>query len=84
MALPLPELRRELRHRAGALRRRPLLVGKPPGMPLGGVLECAFEGNDATRGASSATRGSILLPIEAEYFPPLPVGDTPLWAPTRL
>ena len=53
-------------------------------MPLGGVLECAFEDNDATRGASSATRGSIPLPIEAEYFPPLPVGDTPLWAPTRL
>ena len=62
----------------------PCSSGNKPGMPLGGVLECAFEGNDATRGASSATRGSIPLPIEAEYFPPLPVGDTPLWAPTRL
>ncbi len=62
----------------------PCSSGNKPGMPLGGVLECAFEDNDATRGASSATRGSIPLPIEAEYFPPLPVGDTPLWAPTRL
>ena len=28
--------------------------------------------------------GDVPCPVEAEYFPPLPVGDTPLWAPTRL
>ena len=54
-----------------------------PGMPLGGVLECVFE-DDSTSGASNARRESVPLPVEAEYFPPLPVGDTPLWAPTRL
>jgi threonine synthase len=47
-----------------------------PGLPLGGVLECAFDG--------SPERGSLPLPVEAEYFPPIPVGDTPLWAPERL
>jgi threonine synthase len=47
-----------------------------PGQPLGGVLECAFEGEPEP--------GSIPLPVEARYFPPIPVGDTPLWAPERL
>jgi threonine synthase len=47
-----------------------------PGMPLGGVLECAFDG--------SPDPGSIPLPVESEFFPPVPVGDTPLWAPKRL
>jgi threonine synthase len=50
-------------------------------MPLGGILECVFDGI-AARGAREP--GAIPLPIEAEYFPPIPVGDTPLWAPTRL
>jgi len=26
----------------------------------------------------------IPLPVEAEFFPPLPVGETPLWQPSRL
>lgn len=47
-----------------------------PGMPLEGVLECSWEGKTEP--------GSIPLPIEADYFPPLPVGNTPLWAPARL
>ena len=47
-----------------------------PGMPLHGVLECAFDGKPEP--------GSVPLPVEAAFFPPLPVGDTPLWAPTRL
>jgi threonine synthase len=47
-----------------------------PGMPLEGVLECAFEGKPSP--------DSIPLPVEREHFPPLPVGDTPLWAPARL
>jgi len=52
--------------------------GNTPGIPLQGVLECVFE---AARGEKVP---EIPLPVEAEYFPPLPVGDTPLWAPARL
>jgi threonine synthase len=48
------------------------------GIPLEGVLECVFEANPGE------TVPEIPLPVEAEYFPPLPVGDTPLWAPLRL
>ncbi len=50
-------------------------------MPLGGILECVFDGT-AARGAREP--GAIPLPIEERYFPPIPVGDTPLWAPARL
>lgn len=49
-----------------------------PDQPLGGILECAWEG--AFRG----TPNDIPLPVKAEYFPALPVGWTPLWAPARL
>jgi len=49
-----------------------------PGEPLRGVLETHFEG----------TPGSDLLidllPVEKEYFPPIPVGSTPLWQPLRI
>jgi len=62
----------------------PCSAGNAPGLPLGGVLECRFEGSDAAAGASSIGAGSVPLPVEAEYFPPVPVGDTPLWAPKRL
>ena len=49
-----------------------------PGIPLQGVLECVFET------AKGETVPEIPLPVEAEHFPPLPVGNTPLWAPARL
>jgi len=63
-----------------------------PGAPLGGVLECSFDPEEAKsearrRGALPAARGAreaIPLPVEDEHFPPLPVGNTPLWAPSRL
>jgi threonine synthase len=45
-------------------------------MPLGGVLECIFDDRPEP--------GTLPLPVEAEYFPPIPVGDTPLWEPKRL
>lgn len=48
-----------------------------PGQPLHGVLECFWEGGEPEP-------GSVPLPVEAAWFPPLPVGDTPLWAPARL
>ena len=54
-----------------------------PGIPLEGVLECAWEG-ELEPSEKSALSESIPLPVEAEFFPPLPVGETPLWAPERL
>jgi len=48
-----------------------------PDEPLRGVLECAWEGD-------APARGCIPLPVEAAFFPPVPVGQTPLWAPVRV
>lgn len=50
------------------------------GAPLEGVLECVWE---KEAGEAFPPTG-IPLPVKAEYFPPLPVGDTPLWCPERL
>lgn len=44
--------------------------------PLEGVLEAEWEGEPAP--------DTVPLPVENEWFPPLPVGSTPLWAPLRL
>jgi len=49
-----------------------------PGMPLEGVLECVWEGTPVLHD------DDIPLPVEREFFPPVPVGNTPLWAPARL
>ncbi|HAP44545.1 MAG: hypothetical protein A2087_04670 [Spirochaetes bacterium GWD1_61_31] len=46
--------------------------------PLDGVLECVWEG-DYDGGADD-----IPLPVPGEFFPSLPVGNTPLWEPQRL
>ncbi len=54
-----------------------------PGAPIAGVLECAWEGEPAA-GDFLDAKYSIPLPVEARFFPPIPVGDTPLWAPARL
>jgi len=54
-----------------------------PGQPLHGVLECAFDPEEWKRSAGAA-EGAIPLPVEREFFPSIPVGDTPLWAPARL
>lgn len=48
-----------------------------PDEPLRGVLECAWEGD-------IPAKGGIPLPVEEAFFPPIPVGRTPLWAPERL
>jgi threonine synthase len=47
--------------------------------PLAGILEVALEGR-----APADFKIHDLLPIERRYFPPIPVGDTPLWRPRRL
>ncbi len=61
-----------------------------PRHPLEGVLECRWEDEasdtlaQGTELAGKVRRGFIPLPIAAEHFPPLPVGETPLWTPSRL
>lgn len=49
-----------------------------PGKPLEGVLECAWDSESRFSG------DEIPLPVERRFYPPLPVGETPLWAPERL
>lgn len=47
-----------------------------PERPLAGVLEVEWEGE---------AEGTVIpLPVAAEWLPAIPVGNTPLWAPTRL
>jgi len=47
--------------------------------PLIGILEVELTGE-----LSSEFNIVEMLPIEAEYFPPIPVGNTPLWEPDNL
>ncbi len=47
--------------------------------PLHGVLEVELHGS-----AGKQFGNFELLPVEAEYFPPIPVGQTPLWEPENL
>jgi len=47
--------------------------------PLFGVLEVKLKGI-----ADETFAVSDLLPVEPEYFPPSPVGNTPLWEPANL
>lgn len=50
--------------------------GHQPERPLAGVLEIEWEGEVAD--------GTLPLPVDQQWFPPIPVGATPLWAPARL
>lgn len=50
-----------------------------PGRALHGVLECVWTG-----AYDPVVDGPIPLPVPARFFPSIPVGDTPLWAPERL
>jgi threonine synthase len=54
----------------------PCAAQQRPGYPLEGVLEVDWEG--------AVIPGTIPLPVEARWWPPIPVGQTPLWAPQRL
>jgi threonine synthase len=47
--------------------------------PLRGVLEVELVGE-----APAQLTIASLLPVEERFFPPIPVGNTPLWAPERL
>ncbi len=48
--------------------------------PLRGVLEVQIEGV----WDPSVNPVSDLLPVEKDFFPPVPLGNTPLWIPERL
>jgi threonine synthase len=50
-----------------------------PDQPLLGVLEVKLKGE-----ADETFAVSDLLPVEPQYFPPSPVGNTPLWEPFNL
>lgn len=47
--------------------------------PLRGILEVAFAGE-----LPRDFHPLDFLPVERRYFPPIPVGNTPLWTPQRL
>ncbi len=53
-------------------------AGQKPDRPLEGVLECRWEGN------FTGSADDIPLPVDGKFFPPLPVGNTPLWQVPRL
>jgi len=50
-----------------------------PDKPLRGILEVVFDGH-----FHHQPKMSDLLPVEAEYFPKIPVGGTPLWIPANI
>lgn len=56
----------------------PCSARQMPDQPLAGILECAWEGS------FDGGPDDIPLPVPAEFFPLIPVGNTPLWAPERL
>ncbi len=53
--------------------------GQQEDQPLRGVLEVELQGS-----VGKEFKNLDLLPVEAEYFPPAPVGHTPLWEPENL
>ena len=53
-----------------------------PEVPLRGQLEVLISGDAPHIGHGSDTRD--FLPVGKEFFPSIPVGNTPLWAPHRL
>lgn len=61
----------------------PCAVRQRPEKPLEGVLECVWLDGDEAAARELGAEG-IPLPVEEKYFAPVPVGDTPLWAPARL
>lgn len=74
-----PTCRAEYAIEPGRYLCAPCSAANRPGRPLRGVLECLWSGTYLP-----SVDGPIPLPVPAGFFPPIPVGGTPLWAPTRL
>ncbi len=57
-----------------------------PERPLRGILECRWEAAQPSHYNPGTTfpRWQDWLPVASTYFPPIPVGNTPLWEPERL
>ena len=62
-----------------------------PYEPLRGILEVGFSGGigdsviqNETDPANPRVDIAALLPVGQKHFPPIPVGNTPLWRPRRL
>jgi hypothetical protein len=53
--------------------------GQQKDQPLKGVLQVELSGS-----APPDFAVSDLLPASPDYFPPIPVGNTPLWAPENI
>ncbi len=54
-----------------------------PDRPLRGVLEVRFDDEVAEKFRQSLDIFDI-LPVPREFFPPIPVGNTPMWSPSNL
>ena len=56
------------------------------GTPLVGILEAHWDPLFTAEIAGRLTVGDpgAILPVDARYFPSIPVGNTPLWRPERL
>ena len=54
-------------------------AAQPADQPLWGVLDV-----HTTKKIAADEPASAWLPIEGKFFPPIPVGNTPLWKPERL
>lgn len=57
---------------------------KKEGEPLRGILEVRLKAEDGEDFQGGNFSPLDLLPVEREFFPPIPVGNTPLWKPRRL
>lgn len=53
--------------------------GQQPDQPLRGVLDVELQGS-----VQGEFKISEMLPVEAEFFPSIPVGNTSLWQPEKL
>lgn len=66
--------------------------GQRPDRPLRGVLEVRLtpDGPDSLDGETTSPLSpseidiGSLLPVEPAFYPPVPAGNTPMWAPARL
>ncbi|MGW8187969.1 MAG: hypothetical protein ACWGNK_11905, partial [Desulfobacterales bacterium] len=54
--------------------------GQADDQPLSGVLEVELQGTTSGKRVDVAE----LLPVASRFFPPIPVGNTPLWEPRIL